>query len=95
MHDARGALTLCDGNARSVAPDSAVRTAGIISAMATISCPGACRSTWGSPGVSCRRGVAVWKIDPFVTEQVSRALQPRCGIVPVDFDRATFLDRSL
>jgi hypothetical protein len=91
------ALALCGCTAKSVAPDvsNGARTIGIISAIGDDLLSQNLPVYMWQPRDSYRRDVAVWKIDPFVTEQVSHALQPRYSIVPVDFDRAAFLDRSL
>lgn len=90
-------LVLWGCTAKSVAPDmtGTARTVGIISAVGDDLLSQSLPVYMWQPRDSYRRDVAVWKIDPFVTEQVSRALQPRYSIVPVDFDRAAFLDRSL
>ncbi|HET6619150.1 MAG TPA: hypothetical protein VFG64_04370 [Dongiaceae bacterium] len=91
------ALALGACTAKSVGPDvtQSARTIGVMSAIGDdLLCQSLPVYMW-QPRNDYRRDVAVWRIDPFVTEQVSRALQPRYSVVPVDFDRAAFLDRSL
>ncbi|MEZ5829963.1 MAG: hypothetical protein R3D05_02145 [Dongiaceae bacterium] len=72
-----------------------VQSVGIISAIGDdLAYQGLPEYMW-QPIDAYRKDVTVWKIDSFIAEQLSRTLQPKYKIVPVDFDRDAFLDPKL
>jgi len=89
-------LALCGCTATSLAPEAkqATRTVGIISAIGDdLTYRNLRLFIWNRE--EYHKDVSVWAIDSFVTDEVSGALRPYYSVVPVDFDRAPFLDKAL